>query len=887
VKLLSVSVEGCGRFGKPARIEGLGPGVNILSAGNEAGKSTLFRAIRTCLFERHGAGHKDIKSLATEGLSLPLNIGLSFEHEGRVYELSKSFLKSPSASLRCDGTETARNREADELIWELLGIKPENKVDLATYGLLWVEQGHSFYVPEPTEGAASVLNNVIQQEVGTLVGGERARKLLNGIGEQLDNFITSTGKPKKNGPLDMAETHVQTLAKDLEDAEARLRELDQSLDALLRLRSELVRAAEPAESQRLAAELKEAEQQLKAAEETAEAIRRCETDERHIHDLLRAEEAKLSGLVDRARRIDENESRIKQLRAALIPLNEEESAVQLSLNDAGTRRHDIDLKQEAVEQQERLLQRLAVLAERHASTGALKERIEVLQSLESRLALNAAALKENDVDEAALRALESIERETQSLSARIEAVAARLTIESKTGGEVTVNGREIKGNLVRSVTEPLTIAVGKDVTITIAPPASTQAAAEEKLGEQQSKLKILLARHGVGTPAELRILRTRRMELEEQARVLRAQHMALGVREESAAAEIQRLAAELHVTQAEIQRTLGETGAAELPPSHAISEKRDAMQAELAGLKQLRAQCDGIVSAQSKNLSRIARDRGSLEGEAKAAEVVLFGDLDLLPHERRADMIQSAERSAEARRAEHRTMAALLAQMKQQAPEPDAIDRLRMRCDRLRAALANRAREAESLREKIAHLEGQVQIAGGDGLGERVAELKSELLIAHAEHERLKERIEVLRLLKLTVEQSYARRREQLSAPLRRHLKPFLDDVFPQAELEFGDDFVVSALRRSGPSAELFGRLSHGTQEQLAVLVRLAMGAMICEKGPDVPIILDDALVFSDDARIEAMFDAINRAGRNQQVIVFTCRARSFASLGGRQLHIA
>jgi uncharacterized protein YhaN len=53
MKLTGVSVEGCGKFGTLTRIEGLGPGVNILSARNEAGKSTLFRAIRTCLFERH------------------------------------------------------------------------------------------------------------------------------------------------------------------------------------------------------------------------------------------------------------------------------------------------------------------------------------------------------------------------------------------------------------------------------------------------------------------------------------------------------------------------------------------------------------------------------------------------------------------------------------------------------------------------------------------------------------------------------------------------------------------------------------------------------------------------------------------------------------------
>jgi recombinational DNA repair ATPase RecF len=159
--------------------------------------------------------------------------------------------------------------------------------------------------------------------------------------------------------------------------------------------------------------------------------------------------------------------------------------------------------------------------------------------------------------------------------------------------------------------------------------------------------------------------------------------------------------------------------------------------------------------------------------------------------------------------------------------------------------------------------------------------------MALAEMKRQEERVAVLTLLRDKVEQSYAKRREQLNAPLRRHLKPFLNDVFPQAEIDLGENFAVEGLKRSGPASELFGRLSHGTQEQIAVLIRLAMGAMVCERGEDVPIILDDALVFSDDDRIEQMFDAINRAGRNQQVIVFTCRARSFSSLGGRQIHIA
>lgn len=70
------------------------------------------------------------------------------------------------------------------------------------------------------------------------------------------------------------------------------------------------------------------------------------------------------------------------------------------------------------------------------------------------------------------------------------------------------------------------------------------------------------------------------------------------------------------------------------------------------------------------------------------------------------------------------------------------------------------------------------------------------------------------------------------------------------------------------------------------MLVRLAMGAMLAERGEAAPIILDDALVYCDDDRIQRMFDALSRAGKNQQIIVLTCRLRSFGPLGGQTLRI-
>ena len=76
------------------------------------------------------------------------------------------------------------------------------------------------------------------------------------------------------------------------------------------------------------------------------------------------------------------------------------------------------------------------------------------------------------------------------------------------------------------------------------------------------------------------------------------------------------------------------------------------------------------------------------------------------------------------------------------------------------------------------------------------------------------------------------------------------------------------------------------TQEQIAVLVRLAMASMLAERGQTVPVILDDALVYCDDDRIKRMFDALSRAGKRQQVIVLTCRLHTFAQLGGHTLRV-
>jgi DNA repair exonuclease SbcCD ATPase subunit len=886
MKLLHVSVEGCGRFGTPARIEGFGPGVNILSARNEAGKSTLFRAIRTCLFERHSSTAKDIAGLATDGLSLPVSIRVGFEHDGKRYEIAKSFLKSKSASLVRDGVEIARNAEADEQVWDLLGIAPRSTraLDEASYGLLWVQQGHSFALPEPSEAATSQLNAVIQQEVGTLVGGERARQLLGAVKDDMARYLTDSGKPKTGGPLHAAIEETARLTAERDEAEAQLALLDEKLDELSRLRADLRAAGDAATAQAMKTDLDDSRRKLQEAEKAGEELRRLAAEERQVHALAVAQEERLGELKRRAAAIDAQRARLKDLVMDLAPIEDEMTALASALTRINEKKAALDNESDALDGEERSLGRLSGLAAKLAQRDSLAARLKQLDGLRSRAAANDAALKAARVDDAAIKALETLENETATLRARQEATAPRVSIEAKPGADVRIDGDAVTGSAARAAVAPMVITVGTGVAITVTPPQAAQDATEKALAEQRTRMKALLAACGAADVDAFRRLRAERVALEEQARELRAERTALAVKD-SVGAEIERLQAAIGEIDAEARRDQADglplPAAAEIAAlSEQVAQRRAALRAELAGAR-------AEIEAQKETLARLRERRAALCGQSEQIHSGLSSELALLPDAEREAMLADCEAELGARRDAHRVRAALLAEKQGQAPEEGETERLKARVERLVAAIRGQQEKVDKLSVRIAHLEGEVKVAGGDGLGERCATLKLQQEMAQAEQGRLSERVEVLKLLRQTVDACYAQRREQLNAPLRRHLKPFLHDVFPRAEIELGENFAISGLARSGPAAELFGRLSLGTQEQVAVLVRLAMGAMICERSGDVPIILDDALVYSDDDRIEQMFDAINRAGRNQQVIVLTCRARSFTSLGGTQLQIA
>src|SRR3546814_982344 len=96
--------------------------------------------------------------------------------------------------------------------------------------------------------------------------------------------------------------------------------------------------------------------------------------------------------------------------------------------------------------------------------------------------------------------------------------------------------------------------------------------------------------------------------------------------------------------------------------------------------------------------------------------------------------------------------------------------------------------------------------------------------------------------------------------------------------MSFDEELGLASVTRSG-LGEACGTLSKGTQEQLAVLTRLAFADMLLEQGMPVSLILDDPLVYSDDGRLDLMTEILEEASQRMQVILLTCRDRAFRHL--------
>jgi hypothetical protein len=180
-------------------------------------------------------------------------------------------------------------------------------------------------------------------------------------------------------------------------------------------------------------------------------------------------------------------------------------------------------------------------------------------------------------------------------------------------------------------------------------------------------------------------------------------------------------------------------------------------------------------------------------------------------------------------------------------------------------------------------LEVELQAAGAQGLDERRAELARDHAAAARRADQLARRARALDLLLKLLQDKRHALTQRLQAPLQKHLNHYLGLLFPGARIAIDDSLSPGPLTREGMQGSESGpvdELSFGAREQMGVIARLAYADLLKEAGKPTLIILDDALVHSDDTRLAQMKRVLFDAATRHQILLFTCHPEKWRDMG-------
>jgi len=208
---------------------------------------------------------------------------------------------------------------------------------------------------------------------------------------------------------------------------------------------------------------------------------------------------------------------------------------------------------------------------------------------------------------------------------------------------------------------------------------------------------------------------------------------------------------------------------------------------------------------------------------------------------------------------------------------------IRRRIENLDRAASRAAEERLELTARIASLESTILREGKSGPAGRLAELREDEEEAIAACDRLRREADTLELLRKVLSDAANEASRTFLAPVTARASHYIQRLLPGCDLSFNEDLGLTGLRRAGID-ETCGDLSRGTQEQLAILTRLAFADLLLEDGAPISLILDDPLVYSDDARLEKMTDILQDASRRMQVILLTCRSKAFRHVDANRI---
>lgn len=197
-----------------------------------------------------------------------------------------------------------------------------------------------------------------------------------------------------------------------------------------------------------------------------------------------------------------------------------------------------------------------------------------------------------------------------------------------------------------------------------------------------------------------------------------------------------------------------------------------------------------------------------------------------------------------------------------------------------RAQLSAVGQSLAALRTRRAQADGELRAVGDpDALREECDRLNAQIRAEEEQYVALTAAMDALAAANALLQQRFAPAVSALAGEILSKLTGGRYD-----SLTFTRSFEALAGNPTleGKSALL---LSKGTADQAYLALRLAICLLALPETDSAPIVLDDALVTFDDARLSLALQVLQDFSASRQVLVFTCQSRENAALAGNGLH--
>ena len=861
MKIRAIRLENIRRFVEPVEIAGIGDGLNVLTTPNERGKSTFFDALHAAFFKDRKSWDREIRKLVPYSGGDP-SVTVEIELPAGVYRIEKRWNKRRNGDARIlSGDQLLKQAdEAESWIAETL----KSPKDGGPAGLLWVRQGQSDLGRQDLHRARRDLLGSVAGEVDLMTGGRRMEMALDMCQEELRRYLTNTGKKvKTGGALSRQLEEVESLRHNHAELERKSNQLRDELERRRELRPTLSELEDPDEEEARTKRVAEAETAHAAAARHHEALEKAMEVERAQRVESERASEKLEGL-------DRNLAERREAQTAFNAAREEQASTMAGKGAAESKVAELVQAHESARADAETAAKSLQMAMRAEKSAAVEERRRDLNDQVQRAeglrrkAEQASADAKAEISKRMLTDLESLDEELRVLKRTRDMEAAAITMEYAPDRQegISLDGAPLADGQRTPIPDGALLEIEHLGRLTIHP---GQGADRESVAEAEEKLARALAATGTESMEAARASGQRRLGAEERARD--AQATLSGI----AAGGIDSLREQIAglpepVEEQDDVPTVGEA-------QDVDGAARGALDEASRSLNSARLELSNAETMAARAVATIE----SAEGRLARAEAALARIDD--PETEQQSLMQAVKRF----RAAHAEATRSKEEMAANAPDLEATE---ARLKRARTVVSQAEEDRREIRLELGKLDTAIDIHAGEAVEEELSDVAVRLEAAEGTLDELNFEVAVLQKLESALDGARKSARDRYVEPVLNELKPLLGLLWPEAELRFDADAVLPTALERGGTEEDFDVLSGGTQEQISLLVRLAFARMLARAGSPAPVILDDGIVYTDDDRIERMFDALTRQAQDLQIIVFSCRQKAFRDLGGRGLEI-